>query len=212
MTEDLQKPPPRFQPGVCEVSDLASDALSRLGIDPQTLFNRHQSGDWGAIPEGEARGNDRLVEQGPQYHTIASRYVLDDDVEVLVVTGMSWSRTRLQLAHEYQTTEVSSAEGYAKWAQEYDQIKVYLVVILRSTYEAPTWSGKPGSLPKHDLLPLQGTSDIPAKICCKPICRRKQALLPTHIAEERDCLYQRMLYDLLRDRVLSSTREIASGR
>ena len=128
MSEGNLDGPALFDLGVCEVSDSASDALRSLQVDPLSLFRRHQRGDWGAVPDWRARGNDSSVKDGPQYHTITSCYLLDEDVEVLVVTGMSRSRTRLQLVHEYQVREVSSTEGYAIWAQEYDKVRVNLAV------------------------------------------------------------------------------------
>jgi ubiquinone/menaquinone biosynthesis C-methylase UbiE len=123
MSEGNLDGPALFDLGECEVTDAARDALGALQVDPLSLFRRHQRGDWGAVPDWRARGNDRIVKGGPEYHTITSHYLLDEGVEVLIVTGMSRSRTRLQLDHEYRAREVSAIEGYAIWAQEYDKVR-----------------------------------------------------------------------------------------
>ena len=117
LTSDKQA---QFDLGLCEVSCLAKEALLNIGVDPASLFVRHQHGDWGAAPDWRARCNDRCVRNGRDSHVIVSRYVLQDETEVVLVTSMMRTRTRLQLAEEHRTLEVSSAEGYAIWADEYD--------------------------------------------------------------------------------------------
>ncbi len=83
--------PALFDLGMCEVSDAARDALRSLHDDPLALFRRHQSGDWGDVPEDQARENYRIAKDPPQNHPISSRYLLGEDVEILMVTGMSRS-------------------------------------------------------------------------------------------------------------------------
>lgn len=109
-----------FQLGTCEVSDLAKEMLDKLGVDPASLFTRHQSGDWGEVPEWRINGNNRMIQKDQDSNAILSRYDLSDDVEIVIVTSMTRDRTRLQLREEYETVAVSSAEGYAIWSREYD--------------------------------------------------------------------------------------------
>jgi len=117
-----------FDLGICEVTPSAGKALKKIGIDPELLFERHQCGDWGRVEDHYIKGNDYSVQQSePINHAITSRYVLADEVEVRVVTAMSRTRTRLQLEKEYRNIAVTSAEGYAIWASEYNVTNILAV-------------------------------------------------------------------------------------
>lgn len=111
---------PLFELGKCEVSSSAEGALSKANIEPERLFARHSRGDWGSAEDWLARDNDRSVRDGKDYHAITSRYELGEGLDMLVVTSTDRSRTRLQLKPEYGDIQVSSSEGYAIWAKEYD--------------------------------------------------------------------------------------------
>lgn len=110
----------RFELGALEISDLAQQALDDHGVRPEVLFDRHRKGDWADAPEWCHKDNERAVRFDRASHAIRSHYVLDDGTEVLVITSPDRSRTRLQLASEYGTKQVSLRDGYAVWSSWYD--------------------------------------------------------------------------------------------
>ena len=110
-----------FEMGVCETSELAHEELRKIGVDPQSLLWRHQRGDWGIVPDWRVSGNEQVVQgQENAPNVVVSRYALAEGLESIVVTSLTRAQTRLQLVEEYQTAEVSSLEGYAVWATDYD--------------------------------------------------------------------------------------------
>lgn len=106
--------------GRCEVTPAAQAALAQRGVNPLSLFRRHEDGDWGQVSEWLCRTNAEAVREGPSAHVIESCYHLNDGTEVLVMTAADRSHTRLLLASEYQKREVTSREGYALWSATYD--------------------------------------------------------------------------------------------
>lgn len=110
----------RFELGALEVSSSAQQALDDLGMHPEVFFDRHRKGDWGDAPEWCHQDNDRVVRFERASHAIRSHYVLDEGTEIIVITAPDRSRTRLQLASEYETRQVGLRDGYAVWSSWYD--------------------------------------------------------------------------------------------
>jgi len=110
---------PLFATGRHEISPAAAEAARTSGIDPQTLFARHEHGDWGDAPEWLRRDNANATALDSSFHAIRSHYKIGEQVEFVVVSARGRDRTRLQLASEYTSREVSVQEGYAAWAETY---------------------------------------------------------------------------------------------
>jgi len=76
----------------------ALDALDRAATNAMDLLKRHQSGDWGNVPPGDAEENDRSVANGWR---ILSGYTLCTDQKLWVITEADRSVTTLLLPEEY---------------------------------------------------------------------------------------------------------------
>lgn len=113
-------PAPRFAIGKREVSPAAAEAFSAADLDVETLFARHEWGDWGEISDELRHENERAALLPKSPHAIRSHYRLNDACEIVVVTARDRTRTKMQIAHEFRLREVSVQEGYAVWASSYD--------------------------------------------------------------------------------------------
>jgi SAM-dependent methyltransferase len=111
---------PLFALGLHEVSLAAEAVLTSVNLDPNTFFARHERGDWGETPEWLRNDNKNAAHREGHSHAIRSHYWLDDRRELLIITAADRSRTRLMLAEEFTSCEVSVQEGYAVWANAYD--------------------------------------------------------------------------------------------
>ena len=60
----------RFSLGKLHVTPGAVAAMARTGIDPATLLDRHQHGDWGHVDTDEALANNDAVVSGALIHSI----------------------------------------------------------------------------------------------------------------------------------------------
>ncbi len=76
----------------------ALEALDRYAINAADLIRRHQSGDWGNVPSGDAEENLRSVENDCR---ILSSYSLSDDQNLWIITEADRSVTTLLLPEEY---------------------------------------------------------------------------------------------------------------
>jgi len=76
----------------------ALEALDRYAINAMDLIRRHQSGDWGNVPPGDAEENLRSVENGWR---ILSSYPISDDQNLWIITEADRSVTTLLLPEEY---------------------------------------------------------------------------------------------------------------
>jgi ubiquinone/menaquinone biosynthesis C-methylase UbiE len=109
-----------FRIGQTEVSPAAAEAALARSVDTRTLFARHECGDWGNTPKWLAGANSNAAATRYSFHAIRSTYSLGADCEAVVVTSVDRARTRLMLAEEFMTHELSVADGYALWADTYD--------------------------------------------------------------------------------------------
>lgn len=75
----------------------ALELLDKYAINAAELLARHQSGDWGIVPEEDARENQFSVENG---YRILSSYAFGDD-RIWIITGADRSSTTLLLPEEY---------------------------------------------------------------------------------------------------------------
>ena len=76
----------------------ALEVLDQYAINAMNLIKRHQSGDWGNVPPGDAEENLRSVENGWR---ILSSYVLSEDQNLWIITEADRSVTTLLLPEEY---------------------------------------------------------------------------------------------------------------
>lgn len=91
----------RFGLGRVVGTPAALEALEESGVNPATLLGRHASGDWGVVPEEDARENELSVERG--YRIISSYEVNQSGVSrrVWIITEADRSATTLLLPSEY---------------------------------------------------------------------------------------------------------------
>lgn len=87
-----------FQLGQVVATPGALDALDRAATNAMDLLKRHQSGDWGNVPPGDAEENDRSVANGWR---ILSSYTLCTDQKLWIITESDRSATTLLLPEEY---------------------------------------------------------------------------------------------------------------
>lgn len=76
----------------------ALEILDRTAINAMDLIQRHQSGDWGNVPPGDAEENDKSVTNGWR---ILSSYAISDDQNIWIITEADRSVTTLLLPEEY---------------------------------------------------------------------------------------------------------------
>ena len=76
----------------------ALEALDRTAVNAMDLIRRHQSGDWGNVPPGDAAENQRSVENGWR---VLSSYPISDDQDLWIITEADRSVTTLLLPEEY---------------------------------------------------------------------------------------------------------------
>lgn len=75
----------------------ALEVLDRQAVNAATLLDRHQSGDWGVVPEEDAQENTLSVTHG---NRILSSYLLGED-RIWIITEADRSLTTLLLPDEY---------------------------------------------------------------------------------------------------------------
>lgn len=75
----------------------ALELMDRLAINAADILARHQHGDWGAVPEEDARENQYAVEHGLR---ILSSYPYGED-RIWIITEADRSATTLLLPEEY---------------------------------------------------------------------------------------------------------------
>lgn len=75
----------------------ALELLDKYAVNAVELLARHQSGDWGVVPEEDARENRVAVENG---YRVLSSYAFDDD-RIWIITEADRSVTTLLLPEEY---------------------------------------------------------------------------------------------------------------
>ena len=76
----------------------ALEALEHAAINAADLIRRHQSGDWGNVPPGDAEENLRSIENGWR---ILSSYAISDSQNLWIITEADRSVTTLLLPEEY---------------------------------------------------------------------------------------------------------------
>jgi hypothetical protein len=77
----------------------ALELLGELEVSPSALLKRHAAGDWGEIPEEDARENEYGLKHG--FRVISSYPVGEDGAKVWVITEADRSSTCLLLPSEY---------------------------------------------------------------------------------------------------------------
>ena len=91
-------PNAKFQLGQVVATPGALEALREAGDEPMMYLMRHQSGDWGDVPEEDAKENEFSVENG---FRILSAYTLKDGTKIWVITEADRSSTCMLLPFEY---------------------------------------------------------------------------------------------------------------
>lgn len=90
--------PIRFPLGQIVATPGALDLLDRTATNALSLLQRHQHGDWGSVPEDDARANAEAVALG---FRILSSYTLGDGERIWLITEADRSVTTLLLPAEY---------------------------------------------------------------------------------------------------------------
>ena len=89
----------RFELGALVATPRALELLGETEVSPSYLLERHVSGDWGLIPEEDARENERSIKNG--WRVISSYEVGDDSAHVWIITEADRSSTCILLPEEY---------------------------------------------------------------------------------------------------------------
>jgi len=110
--------------GKVKLSPAAAAALVAAGHDLESLLSRHQRGDWGDVDQPQRQYNDWALRHEA---ILWSTYRLGNEVALLVSTAADRSYTHVLLESEFQRKEVSTLDGYALWAETYDQEKNPLI-------------------------------------------------------------------------------------
>ena len=87
-----------FQPGQIVSTPGALEEMAKAGQDPLELLRRHVTGDWGQVPEEDARENELSVEKG---FRILSAYTLSTGVTIWLITEADRSASTYLLPSEY---------------------------------------------------------------------------------------------------------------
>lgn len=88
-----------FKLGQVVATPGALQAIEENNVDSWSLLQRHVNGDWGCVPEEDARENQLSVENG---YRILSSYPLNDRGDKLwIITEADRSSTCLLLPSEY---------------------------------------------------------------------------------------------------------------
>ena len=93
-----ERPIALFPIGQVVATHGALAVLDQYAINAMDLIKRHQSGDWGNVPPGDAEENKRSVENGWR---ILSSYAIGDDQNIWIITEADRSITTLLLPEEY---------------------------------------------------------------------------------------------------------------
>ena len=109
-----------FHLGDVTVTDSAAAALSGPGVSAGRFLDRHQAGDWGEVETRVAHANRFALKRGHTIYAIMSRYFLNAGSYLLVMTSPDQSSTLVLLESEMEIHEVGVSEGYARWAESYD--------------------------------------------------------------------------------------------
>ena len=88
----------KFNPGQIVATPGALAAMEEHVCTPLTLLARHLSGDWGVLPEDDARLNDTALESGGR---LLSCYLLGNYTRLWLITEQDRSATTFLLPDEY---------------------------------------------------------------------------------------------------------------
>jgi hypothetical protein len=88
----------RFSLGQVVATPGALDELKRSGQAPSEILSRHQTGDWGKIPDEDRKENELSVKKG---FRILSAYELPTGEKVWVITEADRSATTILLPADY---------------------------------------------------------------------------------------------------------------
>jgi hypothetical protein len=105
---DAQPAQSRFPLGRVQATSDAMAAMTKAGVTPQSLLERHQCGDWG-WPDAEAEErciNELAADKGM---CVLSAYSLPDAERVMVATAPDRSTTIMRLESDYRKRLRSNA-------------------------------------------------------------------------------------------------------
>lgn len=115
-----------FPLGTIEISPSAAAVLAQLGLSAEDFINRHSMGDWGDVDDRRRIRNTFAI---TQRRTVRSRYLLNDEMALRVVTNGNWGVTVVLLDHEITTETIGVQAGYDLWSQIYDKQKNPLIAV-----------------------------------------------------------------------------------
>jgi len=90
---------PLFSLGRVVATPGALDVLENAGTDALALLRRHAAGDWGKVPVGDTRENERSVRNG--WRVLSSYPVGEAGEKLWIITEADRSSTCLLLPSEY---------------------------------------------------------------------------------------------------------------
>lgn len=87
-----------FEPGSVHATPGAIETLAINDILALDLLSRHLCGDWGEVPQEDAKANQQALENGAR---ILSSYTLADGARIWIITEADRSCTTFLLPEEY---------------------------------------------------------------------------------------------------------------
>jgi hypothetical protein len=97
-TEQPSTRSPRFALGELYLTPGAIEVLAAIGQSPATFLQRHVTGDWGDLSDGDKRLNDEAIGEGSR---ILSAYVAKNGSKLWVITEADRASTTILRPDEY---------------------------------------------------------------------------------------------------------------
>ena len=88
----------KFALGSEVITPGACSAIARTVCNPRQFLDRHMSGDWGDLDDGDKRINDLAIQDNER---ILSAYHLGDGTKIYIITEADRSVTTILLPEEY---------------------------------------------------------------------------------------------------------------
>ena len=88
-----------FKLGQVVATPGALAAIESTGENPLSFLFRHNTGDWGDVPEEDAKENQLSIEQG--FRILSSYRLKDDKARIWIITEADRSATTILLPEEY---------------------------------------------------------------------------------------------------------------
>jgi hypothetical protein len=90
---------PLFPLGRVVATPGALSALTEASVEPLALLRRHVSGDWGEVPDCDARENEKSLRRG--WRLLSSYPIGENGAKVWILTEATREATTILLPSEY---------------------------------------------------------------------------------------------------------------